>query len=347
MSLKRSVEEIYDQDSLSPADGRSGSTEDLRLLLRQYFPTHQDFKPGQDLVVHALLSGDNAAAIFPTGGGKSLCYQLPGLALFDQGEGMTVVLSPLLALMKDQVDVLKKYNNPVDLLGSSLKLDEKIGVFNRVRNNETAILYMAPEQLNNEGSLALIRSAKIAMIAIDEAHCISEWGHSFRPDYLRVASLCQELNVPRLVALTATATPTVVSDIRRSFHIDEKNVIQTSFYRPNLKCKFRLVTNDSRADELLTVVHSQEGGDVIVYCTLQKTTLEVAEILNDSHECEARPYHAGLSDQIRKETQEWFMQKVSTKKYRIVVATIAFGKFYFCFLMSSITSFFFLILMYV
>lgn len=163
MSKKRKSEAIDE----SQADS-------LELALNKYFPNHSSFRLGQKKVIQALIKGENAAAIFPTGGGKSLCYQLPGLML--QSEGMTLVVSPLLALMKDQVDAMRALGHPVDLLGSSLSLDEKIAVKKRVKNNETAILYVAPEQLNNENTLALIQTVPISLLAIDEAHCISEWG---------------------------------------------------------------------------------------------------------------------------------------------------------------------------
>lgn len=182
------------------------------------------------------MNGQNAAAIFPTGGGKSLCYQLTGLML--ASEGMTLVVSPLLALMKDQVDSMKVLGHPVDLLASSLTLDEKIAVKNRVKNRQTIILYVVPEQLNNENTVGLIRSVPISLLAIDEAHCISEWGHAFRPDYLRLSKFYKDSNidVKRAVALTATATPDLEKDICDKFDIDqERNSIRTAFFRPNLK----------------------------------------------------------------------------------------------------------------
>jgi ATP-dependent DNA helicase RecQ len=304
---------------------------DVQSALGRFFPRHHGFKPGQEQVITALLSGDNAAAIFPTGGGKSLCYQLPALVLHERNEGMTLVVSPLLALMKDQVDSLKESNHAADLLASSLTLDEKTAVQRRARQGETAILYVAPEQLNNEATLALIRNVKISLIAIDEAHCISEWGNSFRPDYLRLSKLCTDWKVPRVVALTATATPQVTLDICRGFNVAPRNCVRTAFYRPNLKFQFQKVGMSDRFDALVTSIRRQPPGDMIVYCTLQKTTQEVADQLKLVPGFEARPYHAGLTHDVRKETQDWFMTNNAVEgndveaKYRFVVATIAFG----------------------
>jgi ATP-dependent DNA helicase RecQ len=313
-----------------PPNGHLGEI-DVQSALGRFFPRHQGFKPGQEQVIAALLSGDNAAAIFPTGGGKSLCYQLPALVLHERNEGMTLVVSPLLALMKDQVDALKELNHAADLLASSLTLDEKTAVQRRARQGETALLYVAPEQLNNEATLALIRNVKISLIAIDEAHCISEWGNSFRPDYLRLSKLCTDWMVPRVVALTATATPQVALDICRGFNVAPHNCVRTAFYRPNLKFQFQKVGLLGRFDALVATIRRLPPGDMIVYCTIQKTTQEVADLLNAIPGFEARPYHAGLTHDVRKATQDWFMSNNAIDshddkmKYRFVVATIAFG----------------------
>jgi ATP-dependent DNA helicase RecQ len=331
-SLKRKadIDEAAGQKRPHPPSSHLGES-DVQSALGKFFPRHQGFKAGQEHVIAALLSGDNAAAIFPTGGGKSLCYQLPALVLHERNEGMTLVVSPLLALMKDQVDSLKELNHAADLLASSLTLDEKSAVQRRARLGETAILYVAPEQLNNEGTLALLRNVKISLIAIDEAHCISEWGNSFRPDYLRLSKLCTDWKVPRVVALTATATPKVALDICQGFNVSPHNCVRTAFYRPNLKFQFQKVGMSDRFDALVTSIRRQAHGDMIVYCTIQKTTQEVSDRLNRIPGFEARPYHAGLTHDVRKETQNWFMTNntfashVDDVKYRFVVATIAFG----------------------
>lgn len=301
--------------------------------LEKFFPHHQTFRDGQRQVMQALINGENAAAIFPTGGGKSLCYQLPGLLLAD--EGMTLVVSPLLALMKDQVDSMRRLGHPVDLLASSLSLDEKIAVKNRVRYRQTAILYVSPEQLNNENSVALIQSVPIALLAIDEAHCISEWGHAFRPDYLRLSKFYKNSNAKRVVALTATATPAVEKDIREKFSIQPNNSIRTAFFRPNLKFIFTPTENEQESTaRLIEAIKAQKenAGATIVYATIQKTTEKVAGILKKVG-VDAKCYHAGMKQEDRKATQEWFMEdnisihscSTSTAKARVVVATIAFG----------------------
>jgi ATP-dependent DNA helicase RecQ len=220
------------------------------------------------------------------------------------------------------------------MLASSMTLDEKIQVNERVQKGETAILYVAPEQLNNERSVALIRKVKLAMCAIDEAHCISEWGNAFRPDYLRLAKICKDWNVPRTVALTATATPQVKLDVCREFGIDDRNCVRTSFFRSNLKLQFLPVGLSNRDEALIQSIRNQAPGDIIVYCTLQKTTQEVADRLNKLVGFEARPYHAGLANETRQDTQDWFMSNLTpgpAAKYRLVVATIAFGMRYLCF----------------
>lgn len=328
MSLKRKASrDLLPDGSMAPTQEISS----LQAHLRRFFPHHQNFKEGQDNVIGALLRGENAAAIFPTGGGKSLCYQLPGLILAE--EGMTLVVSPLLALMKDQVDAARSMKHPVDLLASSLTLEERIAVIRRVRNRETAILYVAPEQLNNEVSVALIKSVPLSLIAIDEAHCISEWGNSFRPDYLRLAKFCRDWKVPRTVALTATATPKVVQDICRAFEIHSSNCIRTAFFRPNLKFQFiAMSTEEERRVELVKAIEAQPlGSAIIVYATLQETTEQVSDFLNQHAEFDSRSYHAGLPQERRKETQDWFMSSPEeldssqSSARKIVVATIAFG----------------------
>ena len=188
------------------------------------------FRPGQEQVVEALLAGRSALAVFPTGAGKSLCYQLPALLL----DGVTVVVSPLIALMKDQVDFLAARGIEAARLDSSLGPDEVRDVSARLRGGTLKLLYVAPERFNNERFLALLGGLRIALFAVDEAHCISEWGHNFRPDYLKLAVRARELGAERVLALTATATPAVVADIRAGFGIDEADSVVTGFYRPNL-----------------------------------------------------------------------------------------------------------------
>lgn len=295
------------------------------------------FKPGQAQVIDAIMSGRSAAAIFPTGGGKSLCYQLPALLL---AKGLTVVVSPLIALMKDQVDALRARGHAADMLGSMLSLDEKIATMRRVRAGETRLLYVAPEQLNNESSRALVTSRRIALLAIDEAHCISEWGHAFRPDYLRLAVFARECGAERVLALTATATPAVARDIREAFGIAEADCVRTTFHRPNLRLGCRVVAagadrdaalrelvsapvgNDDAADDAAADDDDGTGrvaaarGPTIVYCTLQRTTEEVARMLS-SHGVPAKAYHAGLANELRSSIQNEFMQSTDGARARL------------------------------
>src|SRR5580765_5983249 len=190
----------------------------------------EGFLPGQERVVEALLAGRSALAVFPTGAGKSLCYQLPALLL----GGMTVVVSPLIALMKDQIDFLQRRGIEAGRLDSSLDAGEQRAIFDRLRAGSLKLLYVAPERFNNERFLSRLAQVGISLFAVDEAHCISEWGHNFRPDYLKLAERARELGAERVLALTATATPTVVSDIRAGFGIEEADSVVTGFYRPNL-----------------------------------------------------------------------------------------------------------------
>src|SRR5580765_8896081 len=199
------------------------------------------FRPGQGRVVEALLAGRSALAVFPTGAGKSLCYQLPALLL----DGVTVVVSPLIALMKDQIDLLARNGVDAARLDSSLDANEVRSVSDRLHDGSLKLLYVAPERFNNERFLAQLAQTKISLFAVDEAHCISEWGHNFRPDYLKLAARARELGAERVPALTATATPAVVADICAGFGIEERDCVVTGFYRPNLT----LLTTPVHADE--------------------------------------------------------------------------------------------------
>src|SRR5689334_20841665 len=246
------------------------------------------FRPGQERVVEALLEGRSALAVFPTGAGKSLCYQLPAL-LFD---GMTIVVSPLIALMKDQIDFLQRSGIAAARLDSSLDAAEQREIFDRLRAGSLKLLYVAPERFNNERFLGQLARARISLFAVDEAHCISEWGHNFRPDYLKLAERARELEAERVLALTATATPAVVADIRAGFGIEEDDAVVTGFYRPNLTLLTSAVAAGERDGLLLTRIKERPAGTTIVYVTLQRTAEDVAELLAGGG-VPARAYHAG------------------------------------------------------
>lgn len=283
-------------------------------LLSDFFG-HGTFREGQRPVIEGLLDGRPMLAVFPTGGGKSLCYQLPALLL----EGVTLVISPLIALMKDQVDSLRARGIAAARLDSTLGPAEYQEVRDRMRDGSLKLLYVAPERLANEGFRASLSRTKIAMVAIDEAHCISEWGHNFRPDYLKLASVCQDLGLRRVLCLTATATPAVASDIRKAFGIREADEVRLSFHRPNLELRVSPVSREERKDRLLSRLR-ETGGPAVVYVTLQHTAEEVATFLK-RHGIAAQAYHAGMPDEFRAAAQEGFMAGSTD----VIVATIAFG----------------------
>ena len=274
------------------------------------------FRPGQEQVVESLLAGRSALAVFPTGAGKSLCYQLPALLL----DGVTIVVSPLIALMKDQVDFMTVRGIAAARIDSSLGLDELRDVSERLRDGSLKLVYVAPERFNNERFLAQLRELRIALLAVDEAHCISEWGHNFRPDYLKLAERARELGAERVLALTATATPGVVADIRAGFGIEEADSVVTGFYRANLTLLTTAVAAPRRDQSLIDRLRERPAGSTIVYVTLQRTAQRVAALLAASG-LPARAYHAGMNAEDRVEVQEWW----AGSGRNIVVATIAFG----------------------
>ena len=284
-------------------------------LLKQHFG-FDDFRPGQAQVVESLAAGRSALAVFPTGGGKSLCYQLPAL-MFD---GVTLVVSPLIALMKDQIDFLQRRGIAAARLDSSLTLDETLRIGDDLASGALKLLYVAPERFNNERFLAQIARSPISLFAIDEAHCISSWGHNFRPDYLKLADAARDIGAARVLALTATATPQVIEDIQRAFHIATEDSIVTGFYRHNLRLATTPVTAAQRDQLLVRRVSERTPGPTIVYVTLQKTAERLANRLASAG-FPAEAYHAGLNAEIRPAVQERWMQSESG----IVVATIAFG----------------------
>jgi len=275
----------------------------------------EGFREGQEPVIRALLAGRSALAVFPTGGGKSLCYQLPALLL----DGLTLVISPLIALMKDQVDALTAKGVAAARLDSTLDGGQLAEVYERLAAGQLKLLYVAPERLANENFRQRLKGLPIQLVAIDEAHCISEWGHNFRPEYLKLPRLCRTLKVPRVLALTATATPRVAREIRQHFRIAAADHVQLSFHRPNLELRVTPCAAEQRRAVLLERVAAMEGA-AVVYVTRQETAEEVATLLV-RHGHAARAYHAGLPDACRAEAQQAFMAGAT----RIMVATIAFG----------------------
>jgi ATP-dependent DNA helicase RecQ len=291
------------------------TTENTLSKMRQVFGFSQ-FREGQQEVISRLLAGRSVLAVFPTAGGKSLCYQLPALML----DGLTVVISPLIALMKDQIDFLLKHGVPAARLDSSLTREEALRAHDDLRAGRTRLLYVSPERLGNERFLQLLSRQTISLLAVDEAHCISEWGHNFRPDYLKIAALARQLSVGRVLALTATATPEVAEDVAAAFGIDRADIVHTGFYRRNLELRVSPCAESERAKLLAARLKSRPLGPTIVYVTLQRTASRIAEYLS---KCgfSARAYHAGLSADDRNEIQEAFMAADDM----VVVATIAFG----------------------
>ncbi|KAF1946933.1 ATP-dependent DNA helicase [Clathrospora elynae] len=300
-------------------------------ILRERFGLN-GFRLEQQGAITRLIEGGSAVVVFPTGGGKSLCYQVPAVAFRYQDEelgyrkpgqsGLTLVISPLIALMKDQVDALLRRGIKAAVLNSSVTRDQYLVTQDDLRNGRLDLIYCAPERLNNEGFTASLKDLPggIRLLAVDEAHCISEWGHSFRPDYLKIARFAEEAKVERVVCLTATATPKVADDIRDAFSIPQEGLFRTTMYRPNLRLLAEANTKDTDYKAKLFTHLRKYPGPTIVYVTLQKTTETLAVELT-AKGFRARPYHAGMKPDIRGKTQDDFL--VSSDM--IVVATIAFG----------------------
>ena len=283
-------------------------------ILRECFG-HESFREGQEPVVRALLEGRSALAVFPTGGGKSICYQLPALML----DGLTLVVSPLIALMRDQVDALNAKGIAAARLDSTLDAGQTRDVYERLEAGSLKLLYVAPERFSNEAFRQRVKRLSVGLVAIDEAHCISEWGHNFRPDYLKLARICRRLKIPRVLALTATATPKVARDIRKAFRIAVSDHVQLSFHRANLDLRVTPCSATERKNLLLEKLTASEG-PAVVYVTRQETAEEVATFLAKNG-LSARAYHAGLPAEFRADAQGSFMAGDT----RIIVATIAFG----------------------
>ena len=288
----------------------------LREKLKEYFG-FSSFKGNQEAVIRNVLSGKDTFVLMPTGGGKSLCYQLPALLM----DGVAIVISPLIALMKNQVDAMRTYSNDAGIahfLNSSLNKSAVAQVRNDVLEGRTKLLYFAPESLTKEDNVAFLRKVKVSFYAIDEAHCISEWGHDFRPEYRRIRPIINEIGTAPLIALTATATPKVQMDIQKNLGMSDASVFKSSFNRPNLYYEIRPKHDVDR--EIIRYIKQHEGKSGIIYCLSRKKVEELTELLV-ANGIRALAYHAGMDAQTRAANQDDFLME----RADVIVATIAFG----------------------
>ena len=276
------------------------------------------FKGNQKEIIENVLAGNDTFVLMPTGGGKSLCYQLPSLMM----EGTAIVISPLIALMKNQVDAMRNFseeNGVAHFINSSLNRAALDQVKEDILSGRTKLLYVAPESLTKEENVEFLRQVKISFYAVDEAHCISEWGHDFRPEYRRIRPIVNEIGKRPLIALTATATPKVQHDIQKNLGMIDATVFKSSFNRPNLYYEVR--PKGANIDrEIIKFIKSQEGKSGIIYCLSRKKVEEFADILK-ANGIKALPYHAGMDSQVRSANQDAFLME----QVDVIVATIAFG----------------------
>ena len=291
----------------------------IHKTLKEFFG-YDAFKADQEEIINHLIGGGDAFVLMPTGGGKSLCYQLPALVM----EGTAIVISPLIALMKNQVDLLRGFESGTGagsvahFLNSSLSKFQIDEVRADLVAGRTKILYVAPESLTKEENVHMLRGVKISFYAIDEAHCISEWGHDFRPEYRRIRNLVEQIGRAPIIALTATATPKVQSDILKNLGIPDARVFKSSFNRPNLYYEIRDKVEPEK--DIIKYIRSNAGKSGIIYCLSRKKVEELAELLCING-IKARPYHAGLDAKTRADNQDAFLME----EIQVIVATIAFG----------------------
>ena len=294
-------------------------TKDVNLTekLKQYFGFDK-FKGDQETIIRNLLAGNDTFVLMPTGGGKSLCYQLPSLLM----EGTGIVISPLIALMKNQVDVMNGMSEDgcvAHYLNSSLNKSSILQVMEDVRQRKTKLLYVAPESLSKEENVEFLKTIKVSFYAIDEAHCISEWGHDFRPEYRNIRPTIMKIGKAPIIALTATATDKVRSDIKKNLGIGDAKEFKSSFNRPNLYYEVRSKTHDVDRNIIMFIKqHADKSG--IIYCLSRKKVEELAAVLQ-ANNIKAAPYHAGLDSATRSQTQDDFLME----RIDVIVATIAFG----------------------
>lgn len=292
-------------------------TENLKDALKRIFG-FDSFKGAQEAIIRNLMDGRDVFVLMPTGGGKSLCYQLPSLLM----DGMAIVVSPLIALMKNQVDVINgisEEDGVAHYLNSSLKKAEIDQVKDDISSGKTKLLYVAPESLNKQDNVDYFKTVNISFYAIDEAHCISEWGHDFRPEYRKIRDSVDQIGRAPIIALTATATDKVRSDILKSLKIEDACQFKSSFNRPNLFYAVKPKTKNIDKD-IVKYIRENPGKSGIIYCLSRKKVEELAEVLK-ANDIKAAPYHAGLESEVRSKTQDDFLQE----KIDVIVATIAFG----------------------
>ena len=289
----------------------------LHSKLKEFFG-FDSFKADQERIIMHLVGGANAFVLMPTGGGKSLCYQLPALVM----EGTAIVISPLIALMKNQVDAIRGFVSGNDgiahFLNSSLNKAQLAEVRNDLLSGATKLLYVAPESLTKAENIAMLKEIKISFYAVDEAHCISEWGHDFRPEYRRIRNIIEDIGQAPIIALTATATPKVQSDILKNLGMPEATVFKSSFNRPNLYYEVRDKVDPKK--DIIKFIRQNPGKSGIIYCLSRKKVEELAELLNING-IKAAPYHAGLDAKTRADNQDAFLME----EIDVIVATIAFG----------------------
>ena len=292
--------------------------ENLNLSLKKYFGFNE-FKGQQEVIIKNLLDGNDSFVIMPTGGGKSLCYQLPALV----SEGTSVVISPLIALMKNQVDLIRSNNTNssiAHLLNSTLNKDQIKSVKNDITNGKTKLLYVAPETLSKYDTIEFLKTVNLSFLAIDEAHCISEWGHDFRPEYRKIREIIDSIDSNiNIIALTATATLKVQDDILKNLRINNSKVYKSSFNRPNLFYEVRSKNNETDID-LIKYIKSNSNQSGIIYCLSRKIVEDLSNLLNING-INSLPYHAGLEKKVREENQDKFLRD----DCKVIVATIAFG----------------------
>ncbi|WP_455627652.1 DNA helicase RecQ [Parabacteroides chinchillae] len=285
--------------------------------LKKYFG-FDTFKGNQKAIIENVLAGNDTFVLMPTGGGKSLCYQLPSLLM----DGTAIVISPLIALMKNQVDAMRNFSEEdgvAHFINSSLNKSSIDQVKNDILSGRTKLLYVAPESLTKDENVEFLRQVKISFYAVDEAHCISEWGHDFRPEYRRIRPIINEIGKRPLIALTATATPKVQHDIQKNLGMIDATVFKSSFNRPNLY--YEICPKGTNIDrDIIKYIKSNEGKSGIVYCLSRKKVEEFADILK-ANGVKALPYHAGMDSQLRSTNQDAFLME----KVDVIVATIAFG----------------------